>query len=76
VQAETWHPQQRARLLDSGELELAVPYHDPRELMGEVLRQGRDCEVLGPPELRDLVRAEAAALAALYQGSPAAAPSV
>ncbi|MBU6271563.1 MAG: WYL domain-containing protein [Betaproteobacteria bacterium] len=75
VQAETWHPQQRSRLLDSGELELEVPYHDPRELMGEVLRQGRDCEVLGPPELRDRVRAEAAALAAVYAGSPPAASS-
>jgi len=52
VEAEQWHPQQRLRRLESGEIELDLPYHDPRELLGDILRYGKDCEVVAPVELR------------------------
>ena len=66
VEAESWHPRQRATRLAGGELELEVPYHDPRELVGDILRHGKECEVMAPPSLRDSVAAEARAMAALY----------
>jgi len=48
---ETWHPRQRLRP-DGDHLILELPYAQPRELAMEVMRHGRDFEVLGPPELR------------------------
>jgi len=30
-----------------------VPYHDPRELIGDVLRFGKDCEVVARRNWRD-----------------------
>jgi predicted DNA-binding transcriptional regulator YafY len=66
VQAEQWHPDQRMRQLDSGAIELEIPYHDHRELIGDVLRFGSDCEVVSPPSLRALVAAEVKALLAQY----------
>ena len=53
---ETWHPDQTGRLLADGRYELAVPYADERELVGEILRHGPDVEVLGPRSLVKAVR--------------------
>ena len=52
--------------LDSGELLLEVPYHDERELVGDVLRQGAECEVVGPEGLRRAVVGEVRRTGALY----------
>lgn len=70
IEAEQWHPQQRLRRLESGEIELELPYHDPRELIGDVLRYGKDCEVRDPPELRAAVAEELKAMSALYRAMP------
>jgi len=43
-----------------------VPYHDPRELIGDVPRFGKGCEVVAPAELRETVAAEVKAMAGLY----------
>ena len=67
VEAEQWHPKQKLRRLKSGEIELEVPYHDPRELIGDVLRFGKDCEVVAPADLRETVAAEVRAMAGLYR---------
>jgi predicted DNA-binding transcriptional regulator YafY len=67
VEAEQWHPQQKLKRLKSGEIELEVPYHDPRELIGDVLRFGKDCEVVAPADLRETVAAEVRAMAGLYR---------
>ena len=53
---ERWHGQQETKRLPDGRLELAVPYSEVDELLGEILRYGPDVEVLEPPELVDLVR--------------------
>jgi predicted DNA-binding transcriptional regulator YafY len=66
VEAEQWHPQQRLRRLDSGEIELELPYHDPRELIGDILRFGQDCEVIAPAELRTAVAEQVQAMSKLY----------
>jgi len=53
VEVERWHPQQRLRKLDTGEVELEVPFHDPRELLGDILRYGQHCQVIAPAALRE-----------------------
>ncbi len=67
VEAEQWHPQQKLRQLKSGEIELDVPYHDPRELIGDVLKFGKDCQVVAPADLRETVAAEVKTMAGLYR---------
>lgn len=58
VAAEKWHPDQVGRVLADGGYELKVPYTDDRELLMDVLKFGGDCEVEGPAELRQRVKAE------------------
>jgi predicted DNA-binding transcriptional regulator YafY len=53
--------------LPTGEVELEIPYNDPRELVGDLLRYGRHCEVVGPDELRRAVQAEVQAMAGIYE---------
>jgi predicted DNA-binding transcriptional regulator YafY len=52
VSRERWHPGQEGRFLPDGAYELRVPYHDPRELVMDILRHGPDVEVVEPPGLR------------------------
>lgn len=66
VEAETWHPEQRASWLEDGSYLMEVPYSDPRELILEILRFGPDVEVLNPPELRMEVRNRLIKAAAQY----------
>lgn len=56
VEAEVWHPEQKATIQDDGSLMLEVPYSDQRELLLDVLKFGAEAEVLAPPELREEVR--------------------
>ncbi|MXR36115.1 helix-turn-helix transcriptional regulator [Craterilacuibacter sinensis] len=65
VEAEVWHPEQKASRLDGGSLLLEVPYSDQRELLLDVLKFGAEVEVLEPPELRAEVRSRL--LRAFYQ---------
>jgi predicted DNA-binding transcriptional regulator YafY len=66
VEAETWHPEQRASRLEDGSYLMEVPYSDPRELILEILRFGPDVEVLDPPELRLEVKNRLIKAAAQY----------
>jgi predicted DNA-binding transcriptional regulator YafY len=68
VADEIWHQDQRGSHEPDGSYALEVPYNDPRELLADILRQGGECEVLAPVALRDMVRTEAARVAALYAG--------
>lgn len=56
VEAERWHPQQRATFEADGSYLLKVPYSDDRELLGDILRYGADVQVLEPKELRAKVQ--------------------
>jgi predicted DNA-binding transcriptional regulator YafY len=56
VSAQTWHPEQRARVEKDGSYVLEIPYSDDRELVMEILRYGADIEVLEPAALRKRVR--------------------
>lgn len=66
VAEEQWHPQQRVDRLGDGSVTLHVPYGDPAELRGEILRWGSEVEVVSPPELRADLGATLERAAALY----------
>ncbi len=60
------HPRQRVLERGDGLLVVEVPAWGEREVVQTVLRFGARAEVLGPPRLRDAIRAEVAGLAAVY----------
>lgn len=58
VATEHWHPAQRGTLAPDGSYTLEVPYADHRELIMDILKHGRHCEVVGPETLREAVMEE------------------
>ncbi|MBC8057147.1 MAG: WYL domain-containing protein [Rhizobiales bacterium] len=76
VANEEWHPQQKARWLDSnphgkpGEsrYELQVPYSDPTELSMDILRHGDSVVVTGDKALAALIGQRLRSAAARYAG--------
>ena len=67
VAEEQWHPDQRASWLQDGRYELRIPYHDPRELVLDVMRHGPEVEVAAPRELIEEVHRRHRAAATLYE---------
>jgi len=63
---EIWHPQQRGEYLPDGRYRLSVPYSEPDELIGEILRHGAEVEVLAPASLRRTVAAQLRRAAEIY----------
>lgn len=66
VSVESWHPAQKGGFDADGFYRLELPYSDDRELLMDILRHGRDVEVLSPPALRQRVAEELAAARTLY----------
>lgn len=66
VAHEAWHPKQKGRFDADGYYLLDIPYADHRELLMDILKHGRHCEVLGPEGLREAVTCEIATLQDLY----------
>lgn len=64
VAQERWHPEQKTRWLADGRYELRLPYSQDPELLMDVLRHGRHCEVVAPKSLRDRLADEVAAMGA------------
>ena len=58
VAAEHWHPNQSGSFDAGGYYLLEIPYADHRELLMDILKHGRHCEVLGPAPLRAVVAEE------------------
>jgi len=62
IKNTVWHPDQTIREThdcDRGTIvELSLPVHDYPELLGRALRCGSSCEVISPPEFRDLWQEE------------------
>lgn len=62
VATEHWHTAQRGSFDSDGHYVLEVPYADHRELLMDVLKHGRHCEVLGPAGLLSVVEDEISAM--------------
>ncbi len=56
VRRERWHAKQHLARAKGGGLRLTVPFRNPTELVGEILRWGDHVEVIEPKELREAVR--------------------
>jgi len=67
VAAEVWHSKQVGRYEADGSWTLALPYSQEPELVMDILRYGREVEVLEPASLRRRVAEELAAAASLYR---------
>ena len=67
VADERWHADQVGRFREDGHYELVVPYSDPRELVGEILRHGAGVEVVGPESLAEAVKEQLEAALAGYE---------
>lgn len=67
VADERWHPKQKGQFDLAGNYELQIPYHDPRELIQDILKYGPDVEVLKPVQLRKEVRERLRQAAARYE---------
>ena len=65
--AEKWHPEQESTWLPDGRYELRIPYREPRELVMDIMRQGRNVEVIAPDELRAQVREELQSALSQYE---------
>lgn len=64
---EIWHKDQKLSVDSTGRATLEVPYGLEQELVMDVLRHGANVEVLKPKGLRDRLKQEAEALAAIYR---------
>ena len=68
VASEQWHPDQRGSVLPDGSYQLDVPYSIETELVMDILRHMPEVEVIGPPALREKVRAKLAEALAAHSG--------
>jgi predicted DNA-binding transcriptional regulator YafY len=66
VAKETWHGAQNGYYDDEGYYVLEIPYSGDTELVMDILRHGREVEVLEPPQLRQKVREQLRAALAQY----------
>ena len=66
VSKEQWHPEQRAKWLEDGTFELAVPYTEETEILMDILRHGDQVRVVAPDSLVKAVRARLVAAADRY----------
>jgi len=57
VSAQSWHPEQRAKVEQDGSYVLELPFAEAPELVMEILKYGADVEVLEPASLREHVAA-------------------
>jgi predicted DNA-binding transcriptional regulator YafY len=54
VAEESWHPDQIGQW-QGDRYHLIIPYANPTELVMEIMKHGKEVEVIEPPELRDAV---------------------
>ena len=66
IRERCWHESQETRDLPGGGVEFSVQLGGLDEIVRWIIGWGGDAEVVAPRELRDLVRAKAAAIAARY----------
>ncbi|MCF7989889.1 MAG: WYL domain-containing protein [Thiohalocapsa sp.] len=72
VAEEVWHPDQQGSWLPDGRYQLALPYAHTEELLMDILKYGPDCEIAGPPELREAAAEQLRQTLAHYGGTAVA----
>jgi len=69
VAREIWHPEQIGQVHADSSYTLEVPYGEDWELIQDIMRQGSDVEVLGPPALKNKVKETLQKMLALYMNA-------
>jgi len=67
VASEEWHPDQEEKTEADGTYILTFPYSDERELAADIMKYGDGVEVVGPADLRKLVKQKLKAAAGQYK---------
>lgn len=68
VENETWHDDQTMHWQADGSLDLRLPYSHPRELVMEIMRFGRQAQIIGPEDLRQEIKEELREASGQYGG--------
>ena len=66
IKEQSWHPEQKTHTTPNGSLRLEFPVADFRELVRTILSHGSAVQIVGPPELKNLVRQEIEKMAKNY----------
>ncbi len=66
IEKEQWHPNQQGEW-QGDSYQLRIPYHNPTELIMDILKYGADVEVIAPEALRQAVKREITRIAAVYE---------
>jgi len=66
IEKEQWHPEQQGEW-QQGKYILKIPYHNPTELIMDILKYGADIEVLAPKALRREVQQKIRAMWTIYK---------
>ncbi len=66
IRDQIWHKDQKVLHLKDGSMEITFPVSDFSEIQREILKHGRDVEVIKPKALRRLIKSEAQAIARKY----------
>jgi len=69
VASERWHADAVSRWLPDGSYVLEIPYAEDWELIQDILKQGRDVEVLSPQSLREKIRDTVTQMEKIYRRS-------
>ncbi len=56
VASERWHSKQKGHYLSDGTYELRIPFSDSRELVMDILKHGKEVQVIEPRSLRDQLK--------------------
>ncbi len=64
---EQWHPQQTGEWLENGAYQITLPYHNPTELIMDILKYGAEIEVIKPASLKQAVKQEINQMAKIYK---------
>lgn len=56
VKNEEWHPEQKSATDPDGSYTLEIPYSDERELIGDILKYGKDVRVVSPASLIEMIK--------------------
>ena len=68
VKNEEWHPEQKSAIDADGSYTLEVPYSDERELVGDILKYGKDVQVLSPQSLKKTIKEHVLEVIKKYNG--------
>ncbi|MCU7904747.1 MAG: WYL domain-containing protein [Candidatus Thiodiazotropha sp. (ex Epidulcina cf. delphinae)] len=66
IEKEQWHPTQQGQWMDD-KYQLSIPYHNPTELIMDILKYGADVEVIEPAGLKQAVKEEIRKMAKQYE---------